>query len=136
MALAGKTTREVQVPHEPGNYFTFRDLSGHELDEAERENQRKAMLLMADIPRMEISAEQIAAARAGQPATKDPRESFDKDVLCKYGIVDWRGPNYEPDPCMFGYIEKLDAVTRDWAAAVILDLIIRTVPEELASARP
>lgn len=135
MALAGKTTREVAIPHEPGNFFTFRELSGRELDEADRENTRQGMLLLEGMPRMDLSAEQLAAARASQPA-QNPRDSYDKNVLCKYGIASWRGPEYDETPCLFGNIEKLDASTRDWAAGIVLDLVLRTVPEELASARP
>lgn len=135
MALAGKLSNPVEVPHEPGNFFTFRSLSGRELDEADRENTRQSMLLMEGMPKVEISADQIAAARATQGA-RDPRDSYDKGTVCKYGIAEWRGPNYDDEPCLYGNIEKLDATTRDWAAGKILDLVLRTVPEELASARP
>lgn len=126
MALVGKTTRKT-IPHEPGAWIEFRELSGREMDEADRENTKASFLLFKD-----IDPAALKAAREGQQtAAADPRDGYDKDTLCKYGIVAW---SYE-EPCLPASVEKLDAQTRDWASSVILDMNLRAPGEDSASAR-
>ena len=116
--LVGKTERR-DIPHESGNWMEFRQLSGLELDEAEAAAMLKALALVKG-----LDAGAMATLQA-QAGAQEQEQSHDKDTLVCHGIAAW---SY-PEPCDEENKRKLDAVTRDWAAAVILEMNVRSAGE-------
>jgi len=120
--LVGKTERR-DVPHEPGEWFEFRQLSGPELDEAEERQTQRALAMVKglDPGAMAILREQGQAAPAGT------EQRYDKDTLVRHAVVAW---SYT-EPCEDDSKARLDAATRDWAAAVSVEM--NTLGEAKAS---
>jgi len=108
-----------EVPNEPGCWFELRQVSGDELDEAQARFQQRTMT-------MEISQGMAQAMtnipRGTQDAVDLTVERCDKGTLLRYGLVGWGGPGYDGEPCNDQRKGKLDAGTRDWAAAEIFRL--------------
>jgi hypothetical protein len=127
--VTSQHTDPIPVPHEPGATFTFRPLSGVELDEASRKGTKAVLALVEGLGTEAIKTMQALGTNGATAA--DPRSGYDKDTLVRYGIVDW---SYE-EPCTPENKAALDARTRDWAAEVILDMNLRPQGEEYASAR-
>jgi len=119
-----------EVPNEPGCWFELRQVSGDELDEAQARFQQRTMT-------MDIS-QGMAQAMSNIPrGTQDnvplTVERCDKATLLRYGLVGWGGPGYDGEPCNDGRKGKLDAGTRDWAAAEIFRLSYIAAGEALRS---
>ena len=138
MALVTSTKNPQTPPHEPGVTFVFRPLSKRELREADEEDTRRK-LSQQQLVRAAMSAEEweqtMADARLRRiehPTEADPRDSFEKDVLLKYGLVEWSGPGYEV-ACNETTKAALDSQTYDWAVGIILDMNVRPVVEASAS---
>lgn len=90
MALANRIPHiEVEVPHEPGNYFTLRIATGEELD----------LVMSLDENNPESTR---AVARE----------------LLK-SLVSWRGPLYDEAPCDEENKAQLDGKTRIWVVQEI-----------------
>lgn len=120
---AGRTERR-DVPHEEG-WVEFRTLSGRELDEAEQA-QTKAQIAMAK----NFDPETLQSIRAANTdVTRDPKDSYDKDTLIKYGVVGCS----ECDPCTPEAKEELDAATREWGVVVIVEMNVRPFLSENGS---
>lgn len=115
MALV-KTLEPQPVPHEMGHSFTFRTLSGSEIDEA-KDAQMKTSLQMFNAIDVDLSK----LGSADPNAQVDLMSQYDKDVLIRYGVVAWT----YGEPCDAESKAKLDALTRDWAARVILEENVR-----------
>jgi len=111
--LAGRIERR-DVPHAEGQWIEFRTLSGRELDEAEELQTQRAMRMVAG---MDLSAIRSAA----DAQTAEQRDSYDKDALIKYGVAAWS----LDDPCTEENKKMLDAQTRAWAVAVIVEMNVR-----------
>lgn len=140
MALVTSTKNPQPVPHEPGVTFVFRPLSKRELREADEEDTRRK-LAQQQVIRSTMSAEEweqtMADARLRRiehPTESDPRDSLEKDVLLKYGLIEWSGPGYDGVTCTVTNKELLDPQTYDWAVGVILDMNVRPSGEGNASA--
>lgn len=151
MGLVGKDQVVRDVPHEEGQSFTFRLLSGPELDEAQEVEQQRQMGMLKHISPEVV---QQIIQRGGQTAilTDDQRAAlrergvdadvveevvkreeraaqFDKDTLVLYGLSAW---SYDED-CDDTNKRRLDARTRDWAATEIVKMNTRSVGEGIAS---
>lgn len=115
--LVGKTERR-DIPHEVGQWFEFRQLSGVELDEAEQV-QTKASLAM--ISGLDEAALASLRAQAGTAREGPAPDKYDKATLLKYAVAGW---SYG-EPCTLANVAKLDALTRDWAVGVVLEMNTR-----------
>lgn len=113
--LAGRT-EERDVPHAPGHKFTFQTLSARQLDEAEQNQVRGAMRMMAGI---DTSA--MRQSLEGLQTQRNEADSYDKDTLVRYGVVAWT----LEEPCDEENKGKLDARTRNWAAQVVVEMNVR-----------
>ena len=121
MAIVGRVTRH-EIPHEPGEWFGFRELTGFEMDQARMEGVRQASKLVQGLD--------FSAMRDSGQATADPRELYDKTTLVRWGVTEW---SYREE-CSLEMRDRLDARTRDWAAEVILNMNLRAEGEERSSA--
>jgi hypothetical protein len=123
---------EREVPHELGNLFAFRRLSGDEWDEATAQSTEAALEAAEIAQKLQkmiegLSAEEKAEIDAAQAAPTDAQRlnqnNANPRLLVKYGLVEWRGPNYPADvPCNETEKADLDPKTRDWAAVQVLEL--------------
>ena len=108
-----------EVPSEEGCWFELRQVSGDELDEAQARFQQRTMT-------MEISQGMAQAMtnipRGSQDNVDLTVERCDKGTLLRYGLVGWGGGAYEGETLGMERKAKLDAGTRDWAAAEIFRL--------------
>jgi len=121
MSLVGKTERR-DVPHEAGEWIEFRRLSGRELDEAEETQTRRSLAMVKGL---DVGAMDIMRQQAPPTAPSDPVASYDKDILVRYAISGW---SYGEE-CINENKERLDAMTRDWAAAVVVEMNVRPLGE-------
>ena len=129
----GDRTEEREVPHDPGNWFTFSNLSSPELDEADLQGtrgiaeQRKA----AGLPDSALTDEIARRQAAGEETKPTPEQEFNgyhKATLVKYGVVAVRGPKCDW-PCTPEELMKLDAKTMEWAARVVFEMNVRPLGE-------
>lgn len=130
----GDRTEEREVPHDPGNWFTFTNLGGPELDEADLQGTQRVAERMKALPES-IIAEGIARRREAGGTAPTPEEEFigyDKATLVKYGISAWRGPKCERS-CTPEARADIDAKTMDWAARVVFEMNVRPLGEESGS---
>lgn len=127
--LAGRTERR-DVPHEDGQWLEFRTLSGRELDEAEQAQMRRGMEMMTGInlSAMGDRATDLIREAAGEVGQK-MEDSYDKDLLIKYGVAAWSAD----DPCTDENKERLDAATRAWAVSVIVEMNTRPLASDNGS---
>lgn len=158
MALAGKDEFERDVPHEPGNSFTFGLLSGPELDQAQAMEQKKQLQMIAgmdadvvdriinrsgkstavltDEQRDQLRERGVDPDIVEEVVRKEERaEQYHKDTLVEFGVIAWKGPKYTDD-CTDKAKLTLDAQTRDWAAGVVVEMTTRTAGEGQASVEP
>ena len=148
---------EVEVPHEPGNYMTFRALSAKRLKEAAGGFAREALELVGkdglevlrtmsreeeDAGRAVIeeararataAAPDAAGANTSTSADEDALSGYSDTVLLRKGLTAWRGPDYDGSPCNEVEQDELDEVTRRWAALQILSMSRITVGEASSS---
>lgn len=113
MALVDRIPpEEREVPHEPGNFFTFRVLTPRQLMEARgvqaKQSAEDAGLYAAAIKGMDPAivreatqlaqeAQELQAGGAGAGAgATDPSAGYDAFTLVKYGLVSWRGSGGPP----------------------------------------
>ena len=111
---------EREVPHERGNFFSFRRLSAEEMDEAQ------AASIKETIDRFGAQAMEIfgkmATPKAAEKATEDPLAGFSERALVQNGVVGWRGEGYPPDEFSHDRTAELDTATRHWAALQVMEL--------------
>lgn len=120
MAIVGRV-ETLDIPHELGQTMQFRRLTGFEMDQAEERTTQSAMKVIAGIDPA------VMAAWAGQGRTegRQRQSRFDKETLVQFGVIGW---SYA-EPCTDENKAKLDAWTRDWAAAVIEEMNVRSEGE-------
>lgn len=116
MSLVGKEKIRKDIPGEPGEWMEFRELSGSELDEADRVATRHIIDMMQGV---DLSALKTPTE---VDETRRRQAAYDADVLIKYGVVTW---SYE-EPCTEENKRLLASATRNWARDVILDMNLRT----------
>ena len=124
MALVDRIPpEEKEVPHEPGNYFSFRPLTALQCDEAEASGTKRLMDQAQSAKGLEAilqaSPEEIATARQ-RPEAKIA--NLDKTLLVRYGLIGWRGPDYDGVTCDGAGKDMLRRKTRDWAALMIAEI--------------
>lgn len=129
---------EHEVPHEPGNFFSFRPLAAKQLDEARRVKFENSAALMRALSGIELPANisnEVAPAMQGADSASeaDPSAPYDADLLVRYGLDSWRGPDYEGAKCDGLAKDELTAATRDWAARVIAELSVVSAGEGRSS---
>ena len=125
MGLIGKDEIVVDVPHEEGTTFTFRLLSGPELDQAQETEQKRQLRMLRE---MEPEVIERIMNRAGKEKSKRT-ETYDKDTLIAFGLIAWT----YPEDCTDDNKTRLDAQTRDWTAAEVIKMNTRSAGEGLAS---
>src|SRR3989304_778489 len=131
----GDRTDEREVPHDPGNWFTFTNLSGPELDEADLQGTRRMSEQMKALPESVIAQGMARRRETGPAAQTTPEEEFagyDKATLVKYGVTAWRGSGCER-ACTPEARAELDAKTMEWAARIVFEMNVRPLGEENGS---
>ena len=126
----GDRTDEREVPHDLGNWFTFTNLSGPELDEADLQGTRRMSEQMKALPES-VVAEGMARRRetdGAQPTAEEEFAGYDKATLVKYGVTAWSGPACERE-CTPETRAELDAKTMEWAARVVFEMNVRPLGE-------
>lgn len=121
--FAGDETKELEIPHELGNFFTFRNLSGPELDEADVAGTRRAAEQMKALPDSIVN--QAMAKDSGKEAERDEFRGYDRVTLVKYGVQSWRGPKCDSRQCTPEEKANLDARTLAWAARIVFEMNVR-----------
>ena len=128
MTFAGDRTEEREIPDAPGHTFTFRNLSGPELDEADIEGTRRMAAQMERMPKKTAEA----GLRDDAPHERDEAREHDWPTLLRYGVVAWRCPQ-GASPCgsCHGLYRqacndenkaKVDTGTLEWAARNIFEM--------------
>ena len=123
-----KRTTPPEVDAE-GPEFTFRRLTGHQLDEAEEEATKKALKLVAQLPPEAVAAMQRPGTREALGAKRREASTYDADRLIRYGLMSW---SYS-EPCDDEHKALLDVRCRDWCAAVITEMNVITEGEGRSS---
>ena len=127
----GDRTEEREVSHEPGNWFTFTNLTGPELDEADLQGTRRMAEQMKALPESVVAegmARRREAAAAAQPTPEEEFAGYDKATLVKYGVTAWLGPKCER-ACTQEELARLDAKTMEWAARIVFEMNVRPLGE-------
>lgn len=147
--LTSRITRDnVPIPHEPGEWMSFRKLSWRKLEEAGNAvsddaiakikvmggEAFKAIQDLVDArERKDKTAEAAAEKEIGESLdeaeqkVKDPLNKYDRGVLLRKGIIDW---SYEGDKPTVENTDDLDEETAVWAARQILDLAMKGKTDE------
>ena len=112
---------EREVPHEPGNWFSFRRLSAGEMDEAEADSVKDTMNRYGPEAMAALSKMTVPDA-ARQASQDDPLAGHSPETLVRYGLVGWRGTDYPGDDFSDEKKKELDAPTRKWAALQVLEV--------------
>lgn len=128
MALTYLFTKEVEVPHEPGNFFTFRRVRREFLQRAADVRQKQAIdklrdlggaAFMREMQQLHDAPVAVDGNAPNQDVKKPTSDRFDIDVLIAHGLTAWRGPLYDGHSLNEAAVAELDQVTADWAAGVI-----------------
>lgn len=123
MAIVTNTVHKVYIPHECSeadggpHWVEIRNLSGSELDEAQRVTNIRIMdefaHLMKDLPKPDPDEKQNETAKN---SLESRRQSYDPNVMMKHALVGW---SYGALPENPGAV--LDAITRDWLWSLLTD---------------
>jgi hypothetical protein len=114
--LTSKITKTVNIPHETGEWMTFRRLSGKAVERARAEFSREIVNV--------FGREMIEGMRdqsTDEPAVEtepNPLAGLDVSTVLRAGITAWSyAPRVRPED-----VDDLDEATRDWAAREIVAL--------------
>ena len=116
MALR-KITKQVDVPHESGEWFELRLLGWKQLDEAKRVRTKQSFANIKEMGGDIFKAIQSARSDDGA-AVADPLAEYDLETVLLKGIVSW---SYD-EPVSPETIGNLDEQTAQWAARTILGI--------------
>ncbi len=112
-------TVKWDIPHEPGNAFQLRALSGRELDEArDRFLTRLTERFSADHMK---ALERPPDEERQRAESDDPLVGYDRTYLLR-GIVSWAGPLYDAVDCNRDNRHELDETTAKGAATAIIEM--------------
>lgn len=127
MAIVTLLTITEEVPHEPGETFTFKRLSWKTLEESRLTRQRNVMGDMRAAGSEILGYFRDANASEVEAAlTADPLVNYDHGTLLRASITGW---SYA-EKCTPANIDGLDETTKDWAVKVIARISgITTVDE-------
>jgi hypothetical protein len=121
-----------EVPDGDGVRFAFRMLSGEQLDTARQKKEAEALKRYTDLT-VNLDAERLAAIQSAAPVReKDPLDSYDIDLLIRFGLADWDLKHPEtgaPVPCDSEHKAMLTGRPREWAARQVLSLSERSEGE-------
>ena len=123
MALVTGQTWEAEVPHEPGEKFTFKKLSWLEWKKALEAQQNRELDKVA-----RMGTDVIAALEnVERPESDRDVQKYDQGIVLRSSIVSWT----YADKCNAENIDALDEATAAWAyQQVIATLIPRTKTEQ------
>lgn len=122
LALRSTVTRQVEIPHEPGEWMELRQLGWQALEQAQNAQQRAWLANVKEIGADFFNEMQAAAAKAREgvvvadDAPADPMAAYDQGTVLRAGIVKW---SYS-EPVTPENIALLDPVTAAWAAREIV----------------
>ncbi len=142
----------VEVPHEPGNFFTLRKLGSAPLQEARFIQTKRQMAVMSTLIDTEMGAEAFEAGTAEAKRQADAGEgdelgsggnprnakAYDAQTLLRAAIKSWEGELY-PVPTTAKHIATLDDRTVDWAVARVIEISVpaaETSAERLPGSPP
>jgi hypothetical protein len=112
--LRKSITKQVPIPHEPGEWLEVRLLGWKELESARRERQRTSFANIREMGADLFRQMQDSRGDAAGPA--DAMQQYDQGVVLEKGITGW---SY-PDPVSAETIALLDPITAEWAARLIV----------------
>lgn len=123
MAIVEKLPpEEREVPHEPGNYMSFRPLSNDEMADARAGTVRELVSKFGpDISRLFFEIERKQAEQANRKDDEMTVGEYSTPLLLR-GVVAWRGPEYEGLEPPQEHVGKLDSTTAIWAARQVLEV--------------
>lgn len=116
MGLTRHITRQIEVPHEPGQFFVVRKLSWQQLEEAQEARVDATLRRLAETGKAFASLRDLRADAA--VADPDPLNAFDRATLLRHGVVAW---SYDAEVTP-ETLADLDEPTAAWAAREILAL--------------
>ena len=119
--LTGKIVKQVEIPHEPGEWMRFKMLSGKTLERSREVRFSRLAEMYSHVgkrEREEVETEPEAEAEAKVETPEERLAGHDVDTVLRAGIAAW---SY-PDRLTPQAIDELDDATRKWAAAKILTL--------------
>ncbi len=121
--LTSKHTKQIEIPHEPGEWLKVRQLSGRALDEAREERSRRVLAnARAMGAEVMLAFQDVERPASTEPAEPDPLADYDVDTVLRCGIIAWSyQEKVKPET-----IADLDEQTRDWAAREILAMCQRS----------
>lgn len=119
MAIVSKLpTKREAIPHEPEYWMEFRPLSGRQLREASEVRTERVLRNVRAMGGEVYQALQNVDTDGVQQAAADPLNAYDRETLCRYGIVAWSyDERLRPQA-----IAELDDATEEWAARIIVEL--------------
>ena len=131
MLVRNIVSAEIEIPNEPGQWMKFRRLNARRIAECTEKRQMDSMQRMKALGKEGMELIRDAAGSRKDASPSDPVDSYDRDLLLKYGIVAWSydAPLTELD----SKDEGLDAATSAWAAKEILRFN-NLLPEEAEKA--
>lgn len=116
MAIVTGYTKRLDIPHEPGQWMTIRQLSKRQRERA-ADARTDAVLTRVKGMGLELLREFQGQARPDvQAAMADGANAYDWVTVLQYGLEAW---SYEA-PLTIENIENLDEATADWAFREVL----------------
>jgi len=125
----------VDIPHEPGQWIAFSELSWSEKQSAARTHSVAAIAIVALMPpavqdRLDEAQNQAKGQAQPADAEADPGAGYDKGAVLKSSIKSW---SYEA-PVTPENIDALDDRTAEWAFETAMSMVQRSAAEGEESA--
>jgi hypothetical protein len=126
MAVKSIITHKLDIPHESGEWFEFRELGWRTLELARETKARASLLGFRDLgPEFLKSLTTTEDAPEGKEAEPSPKDTYDMSVLLRASIASW---SYGV-PCSEDNIDNLDQATATWAFDSIIKIHFPTEEE-------
>ena len=122
---------KVDIPHEPGEWIAFAELSWSQLQAAARTRSIAAISIVALMPSaVQDRLDEAQGQAQSADAEADPDASYDMGAVLKAAIKDWSyGAGVTPDN-----IDALDEPTAEWAFDTAMAMVHRSAAEGEESA--
>jgi len=121
MARVKNLTDRIELPHEPGNFFILRKLTGKQLRKAAEIRSDKGAAKMKLIGGDVMVALQSVRPADLEAAKTDPLSNYDLDTLLADGVANWDGPNYT-EKFSKEELDTLDLPTMEWAGRTLVEI--------------
>lgn len=111
--------KTLEIPHEPGESMSLRQLGWYDLQEAARARRKDAFDVQREMGRDLLTTMQQVRAELGEAIVNqasDALQQYDLETLLRLGIEGW---SY-PEPVTEETIRCLDPVTAEWAGRQII----------------